>query len=1013
MAEKIPLDNRPWIPRSLPTWLMKELTRRKSDFGINYISNTQSGWDENGSWNQYKGPMTPWVRVCSNGTGVNKFLKPFANNPKRDGFVFYGGQGFKDTFGIPDNKTILGYDVYGNPHYVPTAGSGFNYKTNVEGNTQTVQPFLPAPGIESVEATLQKQMIRNVVIKWHCYGFAQLEYMTPYFLTPGISTIVEFGWNHFNQNSLLNLDINKKSVYMVLDQQGNEIPYTYQESGSAAITNLSLKDLWKDGTPLYDSNVRISRGMYDVVYGSIINFEFSTTDGVKFDCSTTVASKHRNFGGVQYNNPNTQTNSDGKNGNTQGSKSQTMTFPQFVEKRLKKVKNCLKKNLNFLDALDDQEKELFKNIDAKNQFYNGKAENRMFFGRTSDVDNTNHISGNAWIASPEDGDWDYKEHEKVWVTMGFLSDLFNFFFTKTSGINDSNNNPFQFYKVNISDTVLSAHPNLISTDGDVCLIPNAQAPKYNNGYWYKLTQVINGKISVDPKAKPIDKYDQQTLTANSKIFAYSFNKINNSILNSSSLADKALYNTFKTGQNNGNSQSQGYGIARDDLDSILNRFIYNSIPATSEPVSNNIGVYISPSVNGVPVQNGYTTIYNENRIPPAPLPTPEKKGTHSFPRYDVNYSSPTLGTSDSKDTKKSKYYGYLEDIFINTDFIIKIVKECSTTGEFYDKLLQGLNNAVNGFWDLKTIEDNKTIRIIDNKYFPIENFSTSPGVYQFDLSSGNNIVKNLSFTSTISDIQANQTIAASSNNKGNGELSTTQPSLFVFGDRLGNTENTGSSKKLSIPNSDIIKQLQTPANNPERYTMSFRIPGSSNVSTLKKATIYAGEAAVVAGTVFVGGIATIGTGGVAAAALAGSLGAEYTAFRVLNSTLNNNDALNVVNLTLPDKSLLTALLNDEDYVNNTSVYGGQQPGFTLEFTLQGIAGFQTFQVISFKNFPRPYSDKDVLFSIIDVNHTLSNNNWETRIKAQIRPIRNYETLKILYTEDGINTYMSAPSSQGQ
>jgi hypothetical protein len=195
--------------------------------------------------------------------------------------------------------------------------------------------------------------------------------------------------------------------------------------------------------------------------------------------------------------------------------------------------------------------------------------------------------------------------------------------------------------------------------------------------------------------------------------------------------------------------------------------------------------------------------------------------------------------------------------------------------------------------------------------------------------------------------------------------------------------------------------------------MSFRIPGSSNVSTLKKATIYAGEAAVVAGTVFVGGIATIGTGGVAAAALAGSLGAEYTAFRVLNSTLNNNDALNVVNLTLPDKSLLTALLNDEDYVNNTSVYGGQQPGFTLEFTLQGIAGFQTFQVISFKNFPRPYSDKDVLFSIIDVNHTLSNNNWETRIKAQIRPIRNYETLKILYTEDGINTYMSAPSSQGQ
>jgi len=80
-------------------------------------------------------------------------------------------------------------------------------------------------------------------------------------------------------------------------------------------------------------------------------------------------------------------------------------------------------------------------------------------------------------------------------------------------------------------------------------------------------------------------------------------------------------------------------------------------------------------------------------------------------------------------------------------------------------------------------------------------------------------------------------------------------------------------------------------------------------------------------------------------------------------------------------------LTDGDLDNNVNVYGGQQPNFTLEMTLQGIAGFRTFQCFSFKNFPRPYSDEDVIFQIVDVTHNLTNDNWETRIKAGIRPLR--------------------------
>ena len=37
--------------------------------------------------------------------------------------------------------------------------------------------------------------------------------MMPYFLTPGITIIIEFGWNHFNSNSLI--DLTNKDVLTI------------------------------------------------------------------------------------------------------------------------------------------------------------------------------------------------------------------------------------------------------------------------------------------------------------------------------------------------------------------------------------------------------------------------------------------------------------------------------------------------------------------------------------------------------------------------------------------------------------------------------------------------------------------------------------------------------------------------------------------------------------------------------------------------------------------------------
>ena len=939
MAEISQLDNKPWIPRPIPNWLMAELTRRKKDFGVDFKSNIpKSNWDLNGNWNEYKGPMAPWVRVCSNGNGQSKFLKPFKSgntvvNKQNGGFVLYGGQGFKDTFGISDNKTIMGYDVYGNPHYVPIDGAGINYTINTGGDNRPVQPFLPTPGITTVEATIQKELIRNITIRWHCYGFAQLEYLTPYFLTPGISTIVEFGWNHFNEDSLLDLKKEAQREYKVLGTDNKtEVSYVYEEISGGIVTNrltqLSLKELFKDGTPLYDSNMRISRGMYDVTFGIITNFEFSTNDGIKWDCITTIGSKHRNFSGVSLRNSNTQEDV----GNSKAT-NQTMTFPQFVDIRLKKIKNCITNGKNFFDRLDDTEEELKINVD-KSEFYGGNPENRVFFGRSSanPIDSTDPKSL-SFVGTPREEDWDKKDSPSVWVTMGFLIELFNFFLTRPSGLTDKLSDSFQFYKMNNSKTIIGAHTNLLSTDGEICLIPNAQAPKYNLG----LLGVAKSLASDSKNSFMAQSGNKNSLSfCNGGRQKDEFYKRGTGTITSSykNYADAAVYKTFRTLiEYDSTTSHQVDGVIRDDLDRIINRFRYNTNPKVSDA-------------------------------------KPSNKGDHSFPQYK-SISNPKISAEGK--------YGYLEDIFVNTTFVSKTLNESKTSGEFYEKLLQGLNESVNGFWDLKVVEDNGNLQIIDQKMFSIQEMKNDVGIYQFDLSSGTNVIKNLSFTSTISNVQANQVIAASSNNQGVGENSTSQPLNFTSGDRLFDSKN---GKSLSILNSSGVKQLQTFGPQPvNSYIMSFSIPESTTSSQVNAPTNY--------------GINQF------------NFSSDQNQYNIKTTS----QELNIVNLTLPDKALLTAILNDENYVDNTNVYGGQQPNFTLEFTLQGIAGFKTFQVISFKNFPRPYSDQDVLFQIVDVTHVITNSNWETRIKAGIRPIRDYDKLKLKYTEDGVNSYYSVLSSQ--
>jgi hypothetical protein len=865
----LPIDNRPWVPRPIPNWLIKELSRRRDDIGIQYPKDI--GWNTDGNWNTYKGSMMPWVRVCSNGTGQSKFLAAFtkATKTKYNGFVLYGGNGFEDTFGIKNNKNILGYEVDGTPHQLPLDGANFSYTLpNISSsNASSVPMYLPSPGITSVEANVKKELIREITIKWNCYGFGQLEYMTPYFLTPGITVTVEFGWNHFNKESLLDLNSDSyPTSYKIFDSDGKIVDKKM----------LKLLDLWTDGTTLYDSNIINSKGMYDVTFGLIGNFEFSTTDGIKYDCSTTIYSKHRNFSGVSLQNPQS------KEDNTTDNKPKllSMNFSNFMEKRLKTVKDAFLNNKNYFDQVIEFEKQANPKADItidSVHFYGGKSEDRLFFGRNDFNTNTSSsmkMYSNDYLNTPKKNlDWDSESNDDIWVTGGFLIELCNYFLTKPSDLKTSQGTSFQYYQLSQTNNIIGGHPNLITCNPSVVLIPNANTPKYINGYGYKLSD--NGNIDDFDKIY-LEKNGIKELFLNNfiqpKTSPFSINLAKKD--ENFGFANRAVLKTFQTGQ-----VSTNLGIARDDLDKIINVFRYNK---------NN---------------------FNEPNY-------------YSFPRYK--------NEDKYNQNVKFKYgrYGYFEDLFIGVKTIIDTAKECETVGDFWEKLLEKISDATNGFWDLKIIESPNVLYIMDQKFFNPEDFKKKQ-VYQFDINSARNIIKTINFTSTLSNVQANQVIAASSNNQTGGENTTAAPPSFVYGDRFFQAPTPDTPPKTNfIQNSNEIKQLQTSGKDEgdgKRYLMTFHNEDES----------------------------------------------KY----------------NIVALALPNKGLLTAILSDDDFNNNPNVYGGQQPNFTLEMTLQGIAGFRTFQCFSIKNFPRPYSDQDVIFQIVDVSHNITNSNWETTIKASIRPLR--------------------------
>ena len=430
----------PFEIQPFPKYIRDELERRERDVGVNFISNTVASWDDNGDWNTYKGPMRCWVRVCSNGIGDAKY-------GSKEGFVFGGANGFYKDYGFePKNynktETVLGFTPSGVPHVIE----------NENITNGVINKHVPPPGIISVDAVMQKSMYRQITIKWKCYSKDHLNYMTPYLMSPGVSMFIEWGWNHYNPQSLLNLtDVGRPAI--MKDSVADKTPGPSGDPDDPRKTKgFGLLGIYTD--PLEQQLiVEDGKGLYDLTCGIITSFDYSLQPDGSYDCTTEVKSNSFIYSGVQTrSNALASTSPADSKGNKKPEPVQDLKG--YIEKQFKSLPKTVLTGLNGTTPLfplpgwPGPETRVFipRNLDTSND------------PRTK-VDNVTKYS------------FDSGANDEFWITMGLFVDLINKFCKA-----DSEKTGATFNQVDIKSSWIGGHKNMISTDGKVLLIPNSQAP---------------------------------------------------------------------------------------------------------------------------------------------------------------------------------------------------------------------------------------------------------------------------------------------------------------------------------------------------------------------------------------------------------------------------------------------------------------------------------------------------------------------------------------------------------
>lgn len=1054
-----------WDIQNVPTEAIRELRRRSNtnNIGMN-IPNpfVNATFDFEKNYQNYKGPMTPWVRVFSNGTGksMNGMVPRSAyldkNYVEKDynGFILKGGDGFFDAFGYEQNKplnekfAIIGYEADNTPHYIDnkTYRSQTFYETKENKQlfpqNNQISPIIPPPGIVSVSVKQSKELLTYASFKFKCYGLAQLEYLTPFFFTAGINVFVEFGWNLFNQKSLLNLS--------------------------------DLKECWelvnKPQTAL--DRVDKSNGNYGCVSGIITKYSFNTTDGMIYDCNVDLISRQAMYAGMRTDNNAKISTTNPVSANNQNN-IEFLDLRTFIRTYLPSINEVIRQPqttdtgtnnsqanfLNFiLDKIEAEENtkaqkdakamqeqasyppppvltvgfggmsfappanystsqptanataaavasntfnknKTIQNIKNNNTlFYGGKPEDRIFAGRLEEYyrakkspdGKSDYISYGSVKPTQqtftqisfadEKTDFDAKDGStEVWLQLDFVFELINLFM--------SNSNTKQFL-VDIDDVIITAHPNLISCDKDV-LIPNPVAPKINKGTPYKKNSPNSGFLkgeNAEGYTEAGDNYIEDVLGVTTG------NPFLNQLQDITVPKRDDLDKKYKEALNNGTLVD--FYKSLNQADSFY--FAANAAKKTfktSGRYRDNLDTVIN-----------YLFYHSVNF---KAATSTGKAEMASFPfAEDVSITRKNKFGQPVKTIYKQYYFGQLKRLYISKSRLIKIVESSETKNykQFINAILNVINEATDNFWKFDIVEGNdskgnSTLSIIDKN---TANYDALREVYMFELGGTSNVIKSINFDVSLTQEQAINVMYGGQNSKSLRTKLTDNITNAQSKDQLDAALNSLNN----VPFLKFVDRMDKFQLSLMASQQSGSIAGTNSLVPGTSSGIIDNNNAISDlqsyGPKEKSGVLCITTKQVrdsdikalkylpqvvnrAAAAAAAQSGA-VAAFKNIEDDVRNRKNYKFLCLPPDMKGKLTQMLDDGDFKNNVAKYSGVADNFTVTIKFDGIFSFRNLQVFAISNLPKPYVPGNVIFQILEVDHEISGGKWETTVNALVRCI---------------------------
>ena len=510
---------RPWEAGPFEQWVIDEL-----DFRKNSLSTGIQGQFK-GDLPKYAGPRKAWARVFSNGMVEYQNANPnlISDNDNEWGLVFLSGDGFFDRYGIGSTS----------PYGVSKQVYGYNCKLKPKYIDASTRPNIPDPGIISIETEIQKSWFAKAKINWTCHSIEQLKAITPYFLTPLQSVIIEFGWNTFDQRSLINLS-------------------NFGE----------ILDIWDNHYRRYSRSMPPSKGNYEFMIGQIVNFEYTINDNI-ITGMTEVASRQLLYSGFKKDSRIAK---------------QSVSVSTFK----KNYKILVDNIINSFTSTDNQGNNsaqfqvgsLLLGLEKKyggqefpaikDHIFSGRNTQKIKYSHERDFDNNNK-----------------KGEEFTWLTMDLIVDILNGM-KNSDGIKEYTE---YFFDLNVDDITIGAHDNLISIK-ETILIPNPNAPKLNSPY----------NVYLQNSYQPNPEDAAGGVLDNTNFFGFTKDEINNIIKTGDSgvdnlnnaYTDKTKHKFFKTKYPNAHSELIPYEkskladkqlhdatgastqVHRQDLDFILN-----------------------------------------------------------------------------------------------------------------------------------------------------------------------------------------------------------------------------------------------------------------------------------------------------------------------------------------------------------------------------------------------------------------------------------------------------------